>query len=91
MENETTLGQIFAKLEKKSDITPELVRDITKETLDEINDQNPALIEKRNFQIKAFKKILRQYYAYIFPVDSNEPVIAVPIQEEENEGFIDFG
>ena len=89
METKMTFGDIVAKLEKKSDITPELIADSIRGMIGE--PTGPEMIEKRNLQLKRLKQGLDQWFAYIFPVDPSEPVIAVPIQEEENEGFIDFG
>lgn len=89
MKQQITFGDIVAKLEKKSDITPELIADSIKEMIEETN--GPEMIERRNLQLKRLKQGLDQWFAYIFPVDPSEPVIAVPIQEEGNEGFIDFG
>ena len=85
MNEPVTFGDIVAKLEKKSDITPELIANSIREMIGE--STGPEMIERRNLQLKRLKQ---EWFAYIFHVDPSEPVIAVPIQEEENEGFIDF-
>lgn len=89
MNEPVTFGDIVTKLEKKSDITPELIADSIKEMIEEAN--GPEMIERRNLQLKRLKQGLDQWFAYIFPVDPSESVIAVPMQEAGNEGFIDFG
>lgn len=89
MNEPVTFGDFVAKLEKKSDITPELIADSIRKMVEETN--GPEMIERRNLQLKRLKQGLDQWFAYIFPVDPSEPVIAVPIQEEGNEGFINFG
>ncbi len=81
MNEPVTFGDIVAKLEKKSDITPELIADSIKKMVEEANE--PEMIERRNLQLKRLKQGLDQYFAYIFPVNPSEPVIAVPIQEED--------
>ena len=81
MNEPVTSGDIVAKLEKKSDITPELVKNSIRKMVEETN--GPEMIERRNLQLKRLKQELGQWFAYIFSVDPNEPVIAVLIQEEK--------
>lgn len=46
MNEPVTFGDIVAKLEKKSDITPELVKNSMREMIEETN--KPEMIERRN-------------------------------------------
>ena len=70
MKQQMTFGDIVAKLEKKSDITPELIADSIKEMIGETN--GPEMIERRNLQLKRLKQGLNQWFAYIFPIEMGD-------------------
>ena len=70
MEQQMTFGDIVVKLEKKSDITPELIADSIKGMIEETN--GPEMIERRNLQLKRLKQGLDQWFAYIFPIEMGD-------------------